>query len=100
MDEAVLSAIASAAMLTIEKTENLAGDLRKIEIMTARAAMEQTGENVPDKTPADDFIGEMGVSGDEKTPLRNDEAKEYPDGNIVSASKRYEDVYTSVPRIV
>ena len=100
MDEAVLSAIASAAMLTAEQTENLAGDLRKIEVMTARAAEEQSVKNGPDKTSADDFLGKMGVSGDEKTPLRNDEAKKYTDGNIVSASKRYEGVYTSVPRIV
>lgn len=98
MDESVISAIASAAMLN--GAEKLTGDLEKIEVMTSRAAKSEAAESEKDKTAEDEFSVRMGSSGEGKTALREDKSAKFTDGYVVSQSKRYEGVYTSVPRVV
>jgi len=100
MDEAVLLAMACAAMLPEDSSAKLSQDLEKIEVMTARAASSSAAETESGNASAEEFSGIMGFSEDGKTGLRCDKAEKHADESIISQSKRFEGSYTSVPRIV
>ena len=103
MDEKMLAMLTDAAMMNTDDAAALTEDLAKIRERLEHAAQSPLSEGMMKTNPtAARFQNAAARSpeGIREIPLRSDTAENCPDTKIAAQSKRYDEPYTAVPRIL
>ena len=103
MEEKTLATLTDAAMMNTEDAAALTQDLAKIRERLDHAAQSPLSEGKMETNPTAARFQNTAArtpEGKREIPLRSDTAETCPDKKITAQSKRYEEPYTAVPRIL